>query len=213
MFAADRVAGMDGPRLDDPEASNQETNMSAISSAASGVQGLYQFLQNLQTQNAQSSSTVNTSSTSSSSNSSTTGSLTASLDSLNGSTQQTQGGHHHHGGGMFKKIEDAVTSALQSAGSSSDPNKVVQDAIAKVLNGQNSSTSSTSNGSTAANASTSSSQETETPQTTQQFLSTLQAYGITPEEFGSDLMTAMQNAQGGANLSSFPPGLFVDTTA
>src|SRR5262245_42482955 len=46
-------------------------------------------------------------------------------------------GHHHRhhhggGGGLLSKIEQAVTSALDSAGSDSgsqDPNQVIQDAI------------------------------------------------------------------------------------
>ena len=52
------------------------------------------------------------------------------------------GRHHSHGHGhayglMFKKIEAAVTSALQAAQSdaAADPNKVIEDAIAQVLKG------------------------------------------------------------------------------
>ena len=133
------------------------------------------------------------------------------------SSQEVEGGsghHHHHGGAMFGKIEQAVTSALQSAqssGSTEDPNQIVQDAITKVLDQAQNGSSSTSDpdgdGSSATQASGNS----------QSFSQMLQAMGVDPQQFHSDFLSAVQAAQGGqvdpsTAFQSFPPGTSVNTT-
>ena len=195
--------------------------MSAGNIGGSGT-GLYQFLRSI--------SANQTSPTSSTA--STTASTATSATAPDSSSTSTQGaavhhGHKGHGGGggaMFKKIEDAVTSALQSAqsdgSSSSDPNQTIEDAISKVLNGASSSTdpSQTStdadgdnDGTQAANGNDSASR--------QAFFQTLQQYGIDPQQFRQDLMSAFQQAKNGGTadpstaFKSFPPGTAVDVAA
>ena len=53
------------------------------------------------------------------------------LEALAGGAQGTSGHHHHHGGGFAKKIESAVTTALEIAPAGSDPNQIIKDAIAQ----------------------------------------------------------------------------------
>jgi hypothetical protein len=143
-------------------------------------------------------------STTSTTANSLSGTVTASPSTLAGALGQTQGKHHKHGK-LFKQIEQSVTSALQSASPTADPNKVVQDAIAKVL----------SDSSASSQATVTSDADADSDGTQQTFVQTLQAFGITPDQFKNDLTAAMQSARGGnaggATVSSFPPGLFLDT--
>jgi hypothetical protein len=142
-------------------------------------------------------------STTSTTGNAVSGTVTASPSTLAGALSQTKGKHHKHGK-LFKQIEQSVTSALQSAGPTADPNKVVQDAITKVLNG-----------SSASKATAGAEADADNDGTQQTFVQTLQAFGITPDQFRDDLAAALQNARGGstndATVSSFPQGLFVDT--
>jgi len=111
----------------------------------------------------------------------------------------TQGGHH----GLMSKIESAVIQALQSspASSTSNPNQVIQNAISQVLDGTNSTQSTTNT-------------DDDSLQST--FLQTLQQYGVDPQQFRQDLLTAMQNSAGGTmtpgNASQyFPAGSLLNT--
>jgi hypothetical protein len=147
--------------------------MSAISSVGSNS-SLYQFLQNLQ--------------------------QSSGLGSATSSGSGVQGAQHHHrhgggGGGLMSQVQSAVTSALQSAqasGSTADPNQVVQSAIAQVL--QNGSTTSAAGGTAATSGTTGSTSP-------QAFFQTLQASGVTPQQFLSDFMAALQSTQS-AQLNS-----------
>jgi len=138
--------------------------------------------------------------------------------------QSTEGHHHHHGsGGSFGKIEQAVTSALQSAqsNSSEDPNTIIKDAIAKVLQSSTTATSATTTSSATPADSDGDADTGATDQTDangQGFTALLQSLGVNPQEFHSDFLAAVQAAQGGqvdpsTALQSFPPGTTVDTTA
>jgi hypothetical protein len=170
--------------------------MSAISSTSTGsTSNLYQFLQNLQ----QSSGT----------------------SSASGSGSSVQGTHHHHrhgggggGGGLMSQIEDAVTSALQgtqSSGSTSNANQIVQNAITQVL--QNGSTSGTTTTAAASGAGTTTAGGSAAP-SPQAFLQTLQTAGVTPQQFLSDFMAALQATQGGQGSSaSSLTGSLVNATA
>jgi hypothetical protein len=108
--------------------------------------------------------------------------------------------HKHGGSQFFAKIQQTVTNALQAAkanGSTEDPNEIVQDSIASLLKnmGVGGSAAQTA---LAANSNT---EETATadPATTQQTFETLlQSSGISPEQFQSDFVAAIQEAQGGA---------------
>lgn len=199
--------------------------MSVVSSIGSSGQGLYRFIQNL----------------------SAGGSLSAAPSSATDSTnstaasgaQSTQAGaigghhHHHHGGGLFQQIESAVSSALQSAqssGSSTDPNQIIQDAISKVIkNQQNQSASGTNaaaNGAQPTGSDPDGDGDTHSAgqagsagsSAQQAFFQTLQSLGVSPQQFHSDFLAAIQNAQNGqvdvgTAMKSFPPGSTVDTLA
>jgi hypothetical protein len=174
-------------------------------------QSLYQFLQSI-SGNAQAQAA-------------SAASATASTEAPAGQAVQGAGHHHHHGhggGAGFKKIEQAVTDALQSANGSSDPNKTIEDAIAKVFQ-DNSTTSSTTSGAADTDGDTDGSSATQaSPQNDaaarQAFFQTLKSYGVDPQQFRQDLLAAMKDAQGGqvnpsTAFQSFPPGVAVDTAA
>lgn len=188
--------------------------MSAVSSASSS-NSLYSFLQNLSTTQA--------------------GQPTSALTALAGATASTvsttTGGvsalGHHHGHGkkgesqLFQQIQQAVTSALQSAqqGGTTDFNKTVEDAIANVLKTSSSSplkpagdgdgdADASASANTPASASSASGQQT--------FLQTLQSFGIDPKQFRQDFLAAVQDAQNatGSNASitqALQPGSLFDT--
>lgn len=202
--------------------------MSAVSSSSGA--GLFQFLQGL-SQYDQSPATSIASGTGS------TGSVDTTGDANTQTSAATQGaqGHHHHGGGsggngeFFQKIQQAVSSALQSAqssGSTSDPNQIVENAIASVLGtGSSSNSSSSASGTTAADGSTSTTTNsnagsTTTPGTSPQeaFSNLLQSAGITAQQFHADFLSAVKDAQGGNVNSStafqnFGPGAALNTAA
>jgi len=151
---------------------------------------------------------------------------TSSTDST-ASPQEVKGDHHHHhgggGGGSFSKIEQAVTSALQSAqdDSSADPNSIIKDAISQVLQGSSQGSSPSATGSStgaSADANTNSTATDQAAGSNQSFTSMLQSLGVDPQQFHADFMSAVQAAQGGqvdpsTALQSFPPGTTIDTTA
>lgn len=182
--------------------------MSSISSLSGGASGLYSFIQSLTGTN-QSSATSAASSTDPTQSSSTGQAVTGA------------GGHHHHhgGGGAMKQIQDAVTNALQTAqssGSSTDPNQIIEDAIAKVLQNNNSATSS--NG---AQGAADPDGDGDAPggatgsNNAQSFQQLLQSVGVSPQQFHQDFLAAVKDAQGGqmnplTALQSFPVGSTVD---
>jgi hypothetical protein len=111
-------------------------------------------------------------------------------------------------GGVLKQIEQAVTSALQASKPTDDPHQVIRDAIANVLK---------QNKSAASNQDDSSTPDTSDADGTHRTLDqTLQAYGISPKQFSAQLSAALHAANPNStasNISSFPPGLVLDTTA
>jgi hypothetical protein len=144
---------------------------------------------------------------------------------------QGAGGHHHGHGGLFKKVEAAVTTALEAAKSdpNADPNKVVEDAIAKVFKdsgvtpptgadasaGVKSATDPDGDG----NQDPAGKADSEVSAARQAFTQTLQAFGVSASQFHTDFLAAIKDAQGGASdagdslFKTFPPGSSVDTTA
>lgn len=180
-------------------------------SAVNGIgQDLYQLLQGFSaTQQAQPSAA------------SAAGAQTDSQEAAQGA----KGHHHHHGqgGGFFQQIQTAVTQALQSAksDSSADPNQVVQDAIAKVLQSHGMSSAQTSSSTGTASQGATAGATGSTGQggdaSRQAFMQLLQANGIDPQQFHADFLAAIQQAQGGQvdpsmALQSLPAGSAVDTT-
>jgi hypothetical protein len=136
---------------------------------------------------------------------------------------------------MLGKVQDAVTSALQSAQSdpSADPNQTIQDAIAKVFQQNGARGPGGAQGATGgggprppgpdgdgdgANGSAQGSSETGSSKM-QAFFQTLQdQYGISADQFRQDFQSAVQQARNGQSDSStafrsFPPGTLVDTAA
>lgn len=198
--------------------------MSTIGSAGS-VSGLYQFFQGVSVSN----TTTPTSGTS------TTSAANGTTSTDAGQTGQISGHHHHHGGGsggaLFKQIQSAVTSALQTAqanGTDQDPNKVIEDAISSVLKNAGNGTSTTSSTATGATQSaadpdgdgdTSAKGAAEGSESVKQsFFQGLQALGVDPQQFHQDFLAAVQNAQNGnvdpsTAFQSFPSGSGVDTFA
>jgi hypothetical protein len=175
--------------------------MSSVNLAGAS-QGLYQFLQNVSSDISNATSPANSSNT---------------FNPAQALSQQLSGTHHHrhHGNGFMQEIQQAVTKALGSSqnNGSTDPNQVVQNAIASVLNGNSSGAESDgdNDGSGATDASGS-----PRPISSSTFLSTLQSYGISPTQFRQDFLAALQNVQGSqanptATLQNVPPGLTVDT--
>lgn len=142
------------------------------------------------------------------------------------------GGHHHGHGGLFKKVQDAVSSALDAAKSdpNADPNKVVEDAIAKVFKdnggvpdggapGAGSQGAKGPDGDGDHDGGQTAGGGGEASAARQAFSQTLSAFGISASQFHSDFLAAVQDAQSGGSPDSsslfkdFPPGSNIDTTA
>jgi len=148
-------------------------------------------------------------------------------------TPQVGGHHRRHGGGGGKpvqQIQDAVTSALQAAkatGGTSNPDKVIEDAIAKVFKQTSAISSASSTSSSTGQAAgsdpdsdgdTDAAGATDTDTASQQaFFQTLQSLGVSPQQFRSDFLGAIQDAQQTGNidvaaaLKSLPKGTTLDT--
>jgi hypothetical protein len=191
--------------------------------SCSGVGGVgqnpYQFLQ---TSSAQKSATD----TSTTDDASANGAAAVAQLQQQLQTQGQSGTHHHHhhgGGGNRAGNGDAVADllntiqqALQSANSSDDPNKVIEDTVTKLLSGtaQTSGTNTTASDSSGAVTTTAAS-----PADAQQsFADVLKAHGVDFEQFRADLLAAVKNAQNGqinagTALKSFAPGSAVDVSA
>jgi hypothetical protein len=128
-------------------------------------------------------------------------------------SQSASHGHHgggHHGG--LSKLIDTVEQALQSASSTDDPNKVVEDALAKLLSGDSSGTgaNATDHDTDATSSGTASNSATK-----QSFVDFLKSHGVDLQQFRADFLAAVQDAQNGqvntANaLKSLPSGSSVD---
>jgi hypothetical protein len=124
---------------------------------------------------------------------------------------------------MFKKVEQAVTDALQSAQSSSststtDPNKAIEDALVKLFQNSNSSSATASAADPTASSKATAQTAAANSSDQQQFFQMLKDNGIDPKQFRQDLVAAMQQAQSGTvnpstAFASFPPGTAVDTSA
>jgi hypothetical protein len=127
---------------------------------------------------------------------------------------------HHHGGGKsgsgssVSDLLNAVTSALNSADPSADPDQVIQDTITKLLSGDG--TAADTTGSTA--TTTTATGAGAAPTTAQSFVATLKAHGVDLSQFRNDLAAAVKNAQNGqinpaATLKSIPAGSAINLTA
>lgn len=188
--------------------------MSSVSSVNGNGNALYQFLHAIQ---------------GSSSAQATAPTAGASASQSSG---QVQGAHHHHHhggqGGEFSKIASAVTDALQSAqasGNTSDPNKVIEDAIAKVFQNNGTAPSSATGGQKAGGSDPdgdgdihSAGKAGDGNPAQQAFFQTLQSFGVDPQQFHADFLAAVKDAQGGqvdasTVLKNLPPGSQVDTFA
>lgn len=140
-------------------------------------------------------------------------------------------GVHHRTGAEFKKIEAAVTTAVQSAqnNGSTDANTLVQSAIARVfqqtgiappLQGpprqRNSGNDPDHDGDV--HGAPGGPDKTKSDSAHQMFMDTLKAHGIDPRQFYNDLVAAVKKAQNGdadgTNLfQSIPTGAAVDANA
>jgi hypothetical protein len=187
--------------------------MSSVSSVGGNAQSLYQFIQSLSGTTQSPSTGATSGATSSTTSNSATQTIAQAAQSIG---QALQGGHHHHHGGALKQIQNAVTSALQSAqsnGSTSNPNKIVEDAISQVLGNNNAAVSPT--GTDADGDGPGASMPTSAASRTQAFFQTLQSFGVSPQQFQQDLLSAVKDAQNGTVNSStafqnFPLGSTLD---
>ena len=107
--------------------------------------------------------------------------------------------------GVLKQIEQAVTSALQSSKPTDDPLKVVRDTIVSVLKKNKGKTRKDGDVNV---------DGTDADGTHRTFNQTLQAYGISPQQFRAQVAAAVHQVGGGhSNVSSFPAGVMLDTAA
>jgi len=200
--------------------------MSSISSVGGNSVALY--FQNLSaTSNASASNAVTTTSPT------TTTSSTGGTDA----SQAIQGGRRHHHGHadagkseFFQQLQTAVSGALQSAQQGgTDPNKVIEDAISQIFkNNANATSPSSAKANQPASVNDSDGDGDGSPaeaggpagktqnSALQSFFNTLQSYGIDPQQFHQDFLTAATSAQNGASntstaFQSIPPGTLIDT--
>lgn len=125
-------------------------------------------------------------------------------------------------GNILGQVQQAVTSALQSAQSdgATDPNQIVEDAITKLLKNIGVGSNSASSATAATTSSPATSTPTQTPPSNaanQAFASLLQSVGISPQQFQSDFQAAVRDAKRGspnpnANMQSIPIGSSLDVT-
>jgi hypothetical protein len=211
---------------------NETVPQNGVAMSSLGINGLGQGLSQLFggfSNTGPASSASGTSSTSAASSATSDG--TASSATQSGALRV--GGHHRHGHGFgkqFEQIQDAVTSALQSAqssGGASDPNKVIEDAIAKIFK-QAGSAPSASGATTAAQDSAANDPDgaadvdapgqadTDNNSSPQAFFKSLASLGVSPQQFRNDFLAAVKDAQQsgnvdvGAALKSLPKGLTLD---
>jgi hypothetical protein len=192
-----------------PRSPGEDFTMSSISSTSAS--GLSQLFQNL----AASATSASNGSTGTTSNASSGTAAT---------------GHHHHGGGGFSKLADAIESALQSASNASsgststDANQTITQALEKIFeNGglggtgtsdDDASSSTPVSNNTSTGASSTTSTDNGLPA---DFVQTLKNFGVTPQQFQTDLTAALKSAQenGSVDVSSvlknFPIGSVVDS--
>jgi hypothetical protein len=142
--------------------------------------------------------------------------------STTATTSGTTGTHfHHRARSGLKAIQNAVTQALQqaqSAGTTADPNKIVEDAIAKIFkNGITSPDQTSANDALTGQAvDDPSAANSDFPDaSTSTFLETLQSFGVSPNQFQSDFTAAVKDAQNGSTnlataMQSFPNGSALD---
>ena len=127
--------------------------------------------------------------------------------------------HHHHGGGNRASGGDAVSDllstieqALQSADASDDPNKVIEDTITKLLSGDE---ATKGTGETDSSGMATATAQSDAKQS---FADVLKSHGVDFQQFRTDLLAAVKDAQNGqvdpsTALQSFAPGAAVDMTA
>ena len=121
------------------------------------------------------------------------------------------GAHHRHGQGGLKQMQNAVLNALQTAkasGGTTDPNQAIESALAKIFKSSIAAPSGDTTGTTDPTGAS----QTSAPQS---FESILQSFGVTPEQFQNDFMSAIKEAQAGqvnlnTALQSFGAGSLLD---
>jgi hypothetical protein len=143
----------------------------------------------------------------------------------NGSLASTSHRPHQHSE-LFHQVQKAVTSTLQSAqaNNSANANQLIEQAITNLIQNtlsQSTSPASTDSDGDSQNTGTSTTGSSAASSTNSQsaFFQALESNGVNPQQFRSDFLAAIQQAQqtGTANpstvFSAFPPGLSVDTAA
>ncbi len=124
----------------------------------------------------------------------------------------------------FQQIEQAVNDALNAARQepTADPNQIIQDSIQQAFqtsgDGSTAGTNSTSAGGSTSDSSEAGQTDPNTSAATQSFLRTLRTYGVDPQQFHSDLVAAVKDAQQGnvdpsTVLRNFPVGSNLDAVA
>lgn len=174
--------------------------MSSVSSIGSDLANLYRALQQAGNQNAAAASASDP--------------AQAAATAANAQQSAAAKHHRHRGHGLAGEIQSAVTTALQSPDAKADPNKAVEDAIAKVLASHQQPSGTTS----ATRGDPSSASPAASPDADKQaFLQLLQSYGIDGQQFRQDMQAALKDVKGGGvdfsrMFQSLPPGSSVDTT-
>jgi hypothetical protein len=120
-------------------------------------------------------------------------------------------------GDFRSKIEASITAALKNAPPGSDPNKVVKDTLSSLFQADGKDAAKKAHKGHHHHKDQGTQAAQVDPQQ-QSFLATLQANGVSPTQFQSDLQSALSQSSGGnVNFAqvfrSFPPGTGVDSVA
>ncbi|MGD0461526.1 MAG: hypothetical protein ABSB74_03455 [Tepidisphaeraceae bacterium] len=131
----------------------------------------------------------------------------------------TTGAQGTSNGVFLSQIQQAVTTALQSAQSdgASDPNQVIEDAITKLLKNMGVGSNRATAASTNSPANPSPAQTAPSDSANQAFASLLESVGISPQQFQADFQAAVRDAQRGSvnpntALRNIPIGSTLDVT-
>jgi len=200
-------------------------SMSSISSVGTNSVNLFQWLSQIGQQPSATTQAANAVTTAQDPNAASVGQDPTVPTSGAG---QASGHHHHHG--FASKVESAVTTALQSAPSGSDPNQVIKDAITQALqagksggkSGNDGDASDPSGAGGIAGTTATGTSSVNGSSNSNSFVQLLQSYGINAQQFQQDLQSALSSQQTGGSggsgvdfatlFKSFPPGSMFQAT-
>lgn len=119
-------------------------------------------------------------------------------------------------GGMRGRFETSIADALIQAPAGSDPNQIIQDTLAELMNNELANLGGSRHGRGKDGDKAKVDPNADSPQA--QFLQMLQAHGVDAQQFQKDLQLALAKVQNGAvdlsgPFANFPPGAEIDAVA